>query len=257
MDAAVTLSTGLPVPELPAGGPLYMRVRRTIESMTGDGALRPGDALPSERELALRIGVSRVTVRKALQQLVREGVLTARQGSGTFVAQHSRRMEQSLSRLTSFAEDMARRGITVTSVWLDRGRYQPSPDEIVMLGLSPGEGVSRFARLRSADGVPLAIERAAIVATLLPDPEAVGVSLYAHLEELGHRPARAIQRIRAAGLTAADARLLEATQGAPALQIERIGYLPSGRAVEFTRSVYRGDAYDFVAELKPGEGPQT
>lgn len=242
---------------LPPGGPLYLRVRRWVEQMTRDGALRPGDGLPSEREMAQRIGVSRVTVRRALQELVGEGRLVQRQGSGTFVAQRPQRLEQPLSHLTSFAEDMARRGLDVRSEWLERDVRPPSPDETVMLALSPGDLVARLARLRFANDAPLAIERAAIVATLLPNPDAVGASLYAHLEARGCRPVRAIQRIRAAALTAVEARLLEVGAGSPALQIERIGYLAGGRAVEFTRSVYRGDAYDFVAELKPGEGAYT
>ena len=82
-------------------------------------------------------------------------------------------------------------------------------------------------------------------------------SLYAQLERTGHRPVRAIQRIRAANLGEADAELLEISTGAAALYTERVGYLVSGRAVEFTRSVYRGDTYDFVAELRVGEGART
>ena len=235
-------------------GPLYIQVRRWIDEMARDGAMRAGDAIPPERELSLRFNVSRVTIRRALQDLIREGRLVQRHGSGTYLAERPARLEQPLGRLTSFAEDMARRGMDIESVWLERLRCQPSRDEIMMLGLSPGEDVSRLARLRIADGSPLAIERATIAAAVLPDPMAVGISLYAHLEASGNRPVRAIQRIRAAAVTAREAASLEVTVGSPALQIERVGYLASGRVVEFTRSTYRGDAYDFVAELKPEKG---
>ena len=71
--------------------------------------------------------MSRVTVRKAVQHLVRDGVLVQRHGSGTFVAEHTPRVEQSLSQLTSFTEDMARRGMSVRAVWLDRGLYDRRP----------------------------------------------------------------------------------------------------------------------------------
>lgn len=196
--------------------------------------------------------VSRVTVRKAVQQLVRDGVLLQRHGSGTFVATQTHRVEQSLSQLTSFADDMARRGMAVTSVWLDRGIYDASPEETVTLGLSSGGQVARVSRLRISDAMPLAIERAALSADILPDPQRIGTSLYAHLDRSGNRPVRAIQRIRAAGLGAADAKLLELPAGAAALHIERISYLASGRVIEFTRSIYRGDTYDFVAELRIG-----
>jgi GntR family transcriptional regulator len=239
---------------LPQGGPLYLQLKRWIEDAVARGAIKPGDALPSERDLAAKVDVSRVTVRKAVLHLVQDGVLVQRHGSGTFVAPQPHRVEQSLGQLTSFAEDMARRGLPLRSVMLDRGVYDPSPEETMALGLSSGEPVARISRLRISDGTPLAIERASISADVLPDPALVADSLYAQLDRSGNRPVRAIQRIRAANLTEADARLLEISVGAAALHIERIGYLASGRVVEFTRSVYRGDTYDFVAELRVGEG---
>ncbi|MFY8031097.1 MAG: GntR family transcriptional regulator, partial [Devosia sp.] len=147
---------------LPPGGPLYLQLKRWIETAIEAGTIRAGDALPSERDLAQRLDLSRVTVRKAVQQLVGDGVLVQRHGSGTFVAQHTQRVEQSLSHLTSFAEDMARRGMAVDSIWLDRGIYDPSPEETVALGLTSGERVARAARLRLSGGTPLAIERAAL-----------------------------------------------------------------------------------------------
>jgi GntR family transcriptional regulator len=241
----------------PRGGPLYLQLKRWIEDAVQRGAVRPGDALPSERDLAAKADVSRVTVRKAVQHLVQDGVLIQRHGSGTFVAPHTRRVEQSLSQLTSFTEDMARRGMAVRSIWLDRGLYPPSPEETVTLGLSSGDSVARIGRLRLAGDVPVAIERAALSSAILPDPEAIGHSLYAHLERRGNRPVRAIQRIRAASLGADDARLLQVAEGAASLNIERISYLASGRVIECTRSIYRGDTYDFVAELRLGDQPRS
>ena len=135
---------------------------------------------------------------------------------------------------------MARRGMTVHSAWLDRGLFQPSPDEMMALGLSANEPVARVSRLRIANGTPLAIERASLSASVLPDPQAVGASLYAALEKSGHRPARAVQRISAANLGEADALLLEVPAGSASLNIERISYLASGKVIEFTRSVYQG-----------------
>ena len=239
---------------MPQGGPLYLQLKRWIEDAVRRGAIGPGDALPSERDLAARVDMSRVTVRKAVQHLVREGLLVQRHGSGTYVAPHPSRVEQSLSQLTSFTEDMARRGMVVSSVWLDRGLYPPSPEETVTLGLSQGDNVARVARLRLSGDVPLAIERAAISARILPDPAAIGPSLYAHLEKSGNRPVRAIQRIRAVSLGDEDASLLQVSRGVASLHIERTSYLASGRVVEFTRSIYRGDTYDFVAELRLGAG---
>ena len=253
-DAAETLFGAGSVALPPQGGPLYLQLKRRIEEAVHRGAIKPGDALPSERDLAARAEMSRVTVRKAVQNLVREGLLVQRHGSGTYVASQPHRVEQSLSQLTSFAEDMARRGMAVRSTWLDRGLYVPSPEEMVVLGLASGNSVARVARLRISGETPIAIERAALSAEILPDPQAIGGSLYAHLEKRGNRPVRAIQRLRAISLGDEDAALLKVEPGVASLHIERTSYLASGRVVEFTRSIYRGDTYDFVAELRLGDG---
>ena len=117
-------------------------------------------------------------------------------------------------------------------------------------------GLLHFLRLRVANDTPLAIERASLSAGILPDPSAIGSSLYAALEASGNRPVRAVQRISAANLGTADAGVLQVAPGSAGLRIERISYLASGKVIEFTRSIYRGDAYDFVAELRlalPGD----
>ncbi len=231
-------------------GPLYLQLHRRIAEAIASGRLRPGDSLPAEREMAAITGLSRVTVRKGVEALVASGQLVQKRGSGTFVAPQVRRLEQALSLLTSFTEDMARRGRTVESVTLSRGLHAPAPEEVMALGLGTEDRVARLERVRTSDGLPLAIERASLPEAILPDPEAVGPSLYALLEERGLRPVRAVQRISAANLAARDATLLDVAPGTAGLRIERVSYLPSGRVVEYTRSLYRGDAYDFAVELK-------
>lgn len=231
-------------------GPLYLQLQRHISVALAAGELVPGDCLPAERDIAQMTGLSRVTVRKAIQELVAAGQLVQRRGSGTYVAQKVERLEQALSLLTSFTEDMARRGRSVETRWISRRIDAPAPEEVMALGLGAGDRVSRLERVRCSDGVPLAIERAALSTSLLPDPDAVESSLYAVLQTRGLRPTRAVQRISAASIDARDAALLGVTVGAAGLKIERISYLPSGQVVEFTRSLYRGDAYDFAVELK-------
>lgn len=234
----------------PTGGPRYVQLRRRIEQGIENGQLPAGTPLPPEREIASMTTLSRVTVRKAVQPLVEEGLIVQRRGSGSIIAPQLTKVEQSLSRLTSFTEDMARRGKNVTATWLERGIFLPSPEETMTLGLTASESVSRLSRLRLADGMPLAIERASLSTKMLPNPQAVEASLYAALEELGHKPARAVQRISATNLNALDARLLDVEEGAAGLQITRVSYLGTGQVAELTHSIYRGDAYDFVAELQ-------
>ena len=145
---------------------------------------------------------------------------------------------------------MARRGKAVRSIWLSRAVQAPSPEEVMALGLAAHDRVARLERVRMADGVPLAIERASLSTAILPDPMAVERLALRGARRAGLRPVRAVQRISAANLGEADAGLLEVPAGAATLRIERISYLPSGRVVEFTRSLYRGDAYDFAAEMR-------
>ena len=232
------------------GGPRYIQLKRRIETAIKDGSLAPETPLPPEREIAIMTTLSRVTVRKAVEPLVESGLIIQRRGSGTIIAPQVTKVEQSLSRLTSFTEDMARRGYSVTSTWLERGICLPSPEETMVLGLTSDEFVSRVARLRFADGVPLAIERASLPTKILVNPLTVDTSLYEVLGKLGKKPTRAVQRISATNLNIQDANLLEVEEGVAGLQITRVSYLESGKTVELTHSIYRGDAYDFVAELQ-------
>ena len=235
--------------DLSSSAPLYARLKNLVQHSIVSGELKEGDAIPAERDVAEMLSISRVTVRKAFTELVMEGVLVQRRGSGTYVNGPGRRIEQPLSRLTSFTQDMQLRGIKTDADWLSRVSGLPTPDEALKLSISPSERVSRFHRLRRADGVPLAIERAVIPNKFLPEPEQVEGSLYAALDARGLKPVRALQRLHASALSATDAKLLDLPTASPALFIERISYLSDGRAVEFTRSCYRGDSYDFLAEL--------
>jgi GntR family transcriptional regulator len=118
------------------------------------------------------------------------------------------------------------------------------------LGLSPGTRVYRFTRARYADDQSMALELSTVPADCLASLDAVEESLYAALGDA--RPVRVLQRLRAILFTADQAELLEIEAGAPALEIERRGYAQDGRTVEFTRSLYRGDSYDYVAEFGTG-----
>lgn len=232
------------------GGPRYMQMRKRLSDGVEQGLLKAGSPLPSEREIAAITGLSRVTVRKAIQALAKDGIIVQKQGSGSFIASDAPQIEQSLSRLTSFSEDMSRRGMVSSSIWLERGIFMPSPDEVLALALSPDDQVSRIARLRTADDKPMAIERASLSTQLLPNPLLVETSLYDVLDRAGLRPVRALQKISAINLEDDNASLLDVAPGMAGLRIERTSYLRDGRVVEFTQSIYRGDAYNFVAELR-------
>ncbi|HET7301028.1 MAG TPA: GntR family transcriptional regulator [Oleiagrimonas sp.] len=227
--------------------PAYLRLRRAIRSSVERGAVEPGQVLPSERELARQLAISRVTVRKAITGLVEDGVLIQRHGAGTFVAE---RIVKPLSKLTSFTEDLRARGLNPRSVFLEREVGEVTPEEAMALNLSPGAEVARLYRLRYGANEPLAVERSSIPHAVLGDPARVTDSLYEALDTLGCRPVRALQRLRAVNFGAEQARLLKVPVGSAGLALERRSFLDDGRVVEFTRSWYRGDVYDFVAELQ-------
>ncbi|KQT34634.1 GntR family transcriptional regulator [Sphingomonas sp. Leaf412] len=229
--------------------PLYLQLRQLLRDAITGRVLAEDDAIPAERELALEYDVSRITVRKAIGGLVEEGLLTRRRGAGTFVAA---RVEKSFSTITSFSEDMESRGRVPSSQWVSRTSGTVTPQEALSLGLSPGTPVYRFHRLRFADGVPMALEMSTIAGFCLASADDVGGSLYAALDAAGYRPVRALQRLRAVAFSADHAAMLAVEKGHAGLSIERRGFLRDGRAVEFTQSYYRGDAYDFVAELIDG-----
>jgi len=234
-------------------GPRYMRLQRLIREAIDKHRIAVGSALPTERELVEEYGVSRVTVRKAVDGLVDEGLLERRQGAGTFVAaprqlEQGQRVEKSFSIMSSFSEDMAVRGRKVSNVWIDRSEGAVTPDEAMLLGLSLGSRILRFDRIRCADGETMAIEHAVVPGWALPSPDAVGDSLYAALDAEGHRPVRALQRLRSVGFSHEHAEMLGISAGAPCLAIERRAFLPDGRLVEATYCYYRGDSYDLVIE---------
>jgi len=131
--------------------PLYQELQRALRKAIDGRILGPDDALPSERDLAADFAVSRITVRKALDGLVADGLLVRRQGAGNFV---SARVDKNFAMLTSFSEDMRARGRTPRSVWLKRAAGTVTPEEALALRLSPGTPVFRFNRIRYADDAP-------------------------------------------------------------------------------------------------------
>ncbi|MFC5445881.1 GntR family transcriptional regulator [Rhizobium halophytocola] len=235
--------------QVAAGGPLYVKLKQAIEDAIKTEILKNGDALPAERDIAQSAGISRVTVRKAIDDLVQDGLLVRRRGSGTFVSKPVPRLQQPLSRLTSFSEDMRRRGMVAGSRWIDRKLYFPTAEETMMLGLSGGARVARLVRLRLADGMPIALERTSLPQDILDEPEAIVESLYETLEARGIRPVRANQRISAVTLADDESALLGVPPGSAALSVQRVAYLETGRVMEVSRALYRSDAYDLTAEL--------
>lgn len=226
--------------------PMYQRIEIAMRSAVESGQWSPGQALPAERDLSAELSVSRITVRKAVDRLVNDGLLARKRGSGTYVAQ---RVKKDFAKLSSFSEDMISRGRTPSSIWIKCEEGIASPEESLVLTLSPGSKVFRYHRIRYADGAAMAVEYTTVPGFCFDAVTDVDTSIYMALERKGYRPTRALQRLRAGLFTEAEAELLAIDPNSPGLLIERRGFSSNGTPVEHTQSCYRGDSYDFVAEL--------
>jgi DNA-binding GntR family transcriptional regulator len=236
----VTLDRSSPVP-------LYFQLATQLEAAIDRGDLAAGARLDNEIELADRLGVSRPTMRRAIQELVSKGLLVRKRGVGTQVVQGGlkRRVE-----LTSLYDDLAksRREPSTEVLTVD---FVPADGEVAQaLGVAHEEQVVYLERLRKADGTPLAVMRNWLPADLAPNEEQLRTrGLYDLMRGMGIHLRIATQRIGAAGATAAQAKLLEVRKGAPLLTMERVTYDDSGRPVELGRHVYRSEAYSFEITL--------
>ena len=230
-----------------SGTPLYLQLARFLAESVRGGHYAPHEALPSERALSESLQLSRVTTRKAIDQLVMQGLIVRKRGSGNYI---SPRIEQALSRLTGFSEDLRARGFAPSSRWLSRGIGAPTDEEREILGLARGARVARLERLRLGDDTVMALEESVLPSATVPEPEEVEGSLYDYLQARGGAPVRATERIKALNAPAKLAKQMGVPTGRAVLYIQRIGYLPSGAPVELTNAYCRSDLYDLVAELR-------
>jgi Transcriptional regulators len=223
--------------------PLYFQVSLQLEAAIDRGDLVAGHRLDNEIELADSLGVSRPTMRRAIQELVDKGLLVRKRGVGTQVVHGTlkRRVE-----LSSLFDDLAKSHRNPTTEVLRVGRCPADHDIAVALGVDVGDEVVAIERLRRADGEALAVMRNWLPPDLAPTEDGLRThGLYALMRSFGVHMRIANQRIGAIAATAVDARLLGVKRGAPLLTMERITYDDGGRPVELGRHVYRAESYTF------------
>ena len=226
------------------------RVLELIES------LGVGDAIPSERQLVTDLGVSRLTVRAALDELVREGYLVRRRGAGTFVA--APKVPKGTD-VTSFSDDMRRRGLEPASRTLDLRSVPAGARLGRILHVSPSEPVLSAKRLRLANGEPMAIELLHVRASLVPGLTAEDLERSSFYDLLADRYEVAImggtQTVEPTVTNDEESSALGVPLHSPALLFERVTRTADGDVLEFTSSTYRGDRYRLVMELGVGGQP--
>jgi GntR family transcriptional regulator len=231
--------------------PLYIQLKNVLLKLIHSENLKPHERLPSERELSQEYGISRMTIRQALQSLIRDGLLYTRIGKGTFVSEI--RLEQGRT-LTGFSQEMIRRGLKPSSILLEASIVPASAEIATALDIDENSGVVRISRLRMANNQVIAIEIAYLPHALCPgllDDDFSKSSLYDVLQnKYGIRLVSAEQTMEAALANNHELKMLQLKSPAAVLRMKRATSSEQGTIVEYTESVYRGDRYKLTASLQ-------
>jgi len=230
--------------------PLHVAIAEQLTAGIAAGRLPPGTRLPPERELALSLGVSRMTVRQALGDLERDGLLRRVVGraGGTFVCEPE--PAAGAPGVPSLAAELRRQG-GASAVEPISAVIEPAGKRTAAaLGIKRSDPVVVITRLRLAGGKPLAVERSSLPARLFPDLEdmELGGSLAVLMDGFGLRPVRSIERLELTVARPADARALGVRRDGPLLLLERIRFAADGTPVEFARDRFRPDRTRIVLE---------
>lgn len=234
-----------------AAVPMYLQLEYDLHSRITSGEWAPGSLMPSEGELCELYGVSRITIRHALQRLVDRGVIVRRQGRGSYV-RHSE-LSAGTRSVRSFTAEMLDLGMRPTSRLLSFSELDSPANVSSALGLAKGASVYRIHRVRIGDGEPIGVQTAFLRADRFPDLLAVsleGQSLYSVLRNrYGIVPEEARETFRVGQTSAEDSRLLDVPPRSPAFLVERITYANS-MAFEYVASVMRGDRYKVTVAIR-------
>jgi GntR family transcriptional regulator len=233
--------------------PRYYQLANILRERISKGEWKTRQPIPSERQLEKLFSISRTTIRQAIDLLVRQGFLYREHGRGTFVS--PQKLQKGISELTSFTEDMKRRGIVPGQKILEIGHVQP-PDEVRSRLELPADcaGILHIERLRLGDGVPMGLQTSYYVlpagqTITLEELEEIG-SIYRILQEKFHLiPTEADETLEVASASRRQASLLQIKPGSPLLLSERTTYAQDRRVIEFVKILYRGDRYRYYAKL--------
>lgn len=231
--------------------PLYHRIYTVLREEIRDGSHAPGDLLPGETDLAARFGVSRVTIRKTLEQLASDGLVDRRQGRGTFVREtHGRAPVR--AEVTGLVDNLLAMGLR-TEVKVLHFAMEPTPPRIARaLGIEDAAPALRTVRLRAYKGEPFSYAVTWLphdIGTTMTAQDMENTPLLQLLSDRGAAPADAHQRVFATAATETVAPLLDLPLGAPLLAIERTVHDARGRTVEHIRAYYRPDRYEFELSM--------
>jgi GntR family transcriptional regulator len=230
---------------------LYSRVETVLANEITDGELKVGDQLPTEDSLIARFEVSRITVRRAIQNLVSRGLVEIRRGKGTFVA--APKLTQELTELSGFVEDMHALGRKPTARVIGKEIVTADATVASQLVLTKGERVVRIRRVRLADGVPLSFDETFLpleIGTKIITNNLKVEPIFSLLERKYNVPLiEAEYKLDAVAAEPEVAAALKVKQRSPIFRIERTSYTTATRPVDYERLYYRGDLVRFVTRL--------
>ncbi len=225
--------------------PLYAQIQGIIEREITSGKLQPGNRIPSEQEIAKKYEVSRVTARKALDNLVAKNLLFRQAGKGTFVAEHA--LPYGFSAMLSFSKNLRSRGFEVRTQILEQTLIPGSPEITRQLRLDMGAELVIIRRLRYVDGVAAAIHTSYFDARIYAPLVGIDFTTESILEA-AERAGRilmsySIDSLRAVPVTVPDGQILGVQTGAPALELEGIVFDENNKPSRYTKGIYRGDMF--------------
>jgi GntR family transcriptional regulator len=231
--------------------PLYVQLKQSIQDQITSGELAANAMLPGERELGNLLGLSRTTVRLALNELVSEGVLYRHHGKGTFVAR--RKYKPNMAWLTGFAEELKWRGLAPTVQVLTARMQEAGASIAARLSVPQSEPIAYIQRLVAIDSTPIFTDSAYIISpigSMVIGADLQNDSIYNIIERLGYPIHGGEQNISAIALSEYQAELLAARAGDPALVISRITFIEPGKPIEYSEAIYRGDRYEYSILLQ-------
>ncbi|KAF1295767.1 GntR family transcriptional regulator [Enterococcus sp. JM4C] len=234
---------------MPGSLPVYIQIHDQLKEEIENGLWKIGDRLPSERELSVKFGVSRMTLRQAIQTLSDEGILERKIGSGTYVARE--KVQEKMSGTTSFTEIMESQNRVPSSKTVSYFVTSPSSSEMDKLNLAKTDSILRMERIRYADGVPICFEVASIPNKLVEEFSKAEItdSFYRTLETKGAKKVgRANQTVSAMLASERISEYLEIKRGDAILRLRQVSYFEDGEPFEYVRTQYVGNRFEFYLE---------
>lgn len=229
--------------------PIYIHISQELRSLIINGHYKPDEQIPTEDEIVTKYGVSRMTARNAVTELVNEGLVYRVRGKGAFVGRV--KLQRSLNKITGFHQDVLEIGLNPSSKVLDFQKRVPTDKECQRLNIRKVNKVFSIKRIRYINDTPYGFQDLVVPEYLVPDLGSLDLehqSLYSYLEKIGKKIKNAEQHMEAV-MNEQVAELLGISTSIPYFSFERVSFLKDGKPVELLHSFFRGDKFSYTINL--------